>query len=816
MTNLLQDFRFGLRVLLKSPGFALVAVLTLAVGIAANTAVFSWIQSVLLRPLPGVSNPETLASFENTAANGDATTVSYPDYRDYRDHLTQVSGLAMSRPSAFSVGEEDHAERVWGELVTGNYFEVMGVRPVIGRVFSRDEYGDKDGGYPVVVISETVWNRLYRRDPGVLGRTIRVNRQQLTIVGVVPAEFRGSMSGVSFEMWAPAVMAVSMNAMPDWMLRDRGSRMFFGAARLREGVSFERAAAEAKAVALEIARAHPDRNRGISVSLVPMSQAPFGAQSTIGGPLRILMAVCGVVLLIVCANVANLLLARSATRRKEFALRLALGAGRGRIVRQLLTENLLLAAAAAAVGIPLSMWMSQALGMMVPNTGFPVSLDVRLDGTVLAFTLLLCLAASVLSGMVPALHTARTDLNSTLQEGGRSGTAGGQSHRMRSLLVASEIALASVAMIGAGLFARSFQVASRIDPGFDPRGVLVSELYLSSAGYKVPDRIKFCAQLRERLESQPGVTAVTYADYIPLGFADGSWEPLQVEGYVPGPAENMNIYRTVSAPGYFNLMRIPMIDGRDFRETDDKKSGYVMVVNQTFAKRFFNGANPIGRKVHGWGAWWTVVGMVKDTKFHQPNEEQRPLFWVPFRQAYREDLGISIYVRTMGDANSAIAAMRREAAAMDPTVGMFDATPLTEFMTASLFAQKMAASLLGALGAIALALAAVGLYSVMAYSIAQRTQEFGIRMALGASPGDVLASVLKSAMGLVLGGMAVGVGAAVVLSRAVSGQLVNTSATDPMIFIAAPAFLALVGLIAAAVPALRATRIDPNVALRCQ
>lgn len=814
MTNLVQDFRFGLRVLLKSPGFTLVAVLTLAVGIAANTAVFSWIESVLLRPLPGVTASDRLGAFENTAANGDFTPISYPDYRDYRDRLKLVSGLAIATPSAFSVGQDERAERVWGELVSGNYFEVLGVRPVLGRVFSPSEYGDKEGGYPVAVIGEGVWNRLYRRDPGVLGRTIRVNRQQLTIVGVVPEEFRGSMSGLSFEMWVPAVMASQLNVMPEWMLRDRGSRMFFGTARLGAGVSTAQAAAEARAAAQEIARVYPNRNRGVSAVLVPLAEGHFGAQSTIGGPLRILMAVCGVVMLIVCANVANLLLSRAAARRKEFGLRLALGAGRGRIVRQLLTENLLLALLAAAAGVPLAMWMSQSLGFLIPQTGFPVMLDTRLDGGILAFTLLLSVAASVLSGMVPALHTARTDLNTTLQEGGRSGSQGAGSHRVRSLLVVSEVALASVALIGAGLFARSFEVARRLDPGFDPKGVLVSHLYLSSAGYKVPDRIEFCARLRERLESQPGITAVTYADYIPLGFADGAWEPLQVEGYVPGPTENMNVYRTVTAPGYFDVMRIPMYEGRDFTERDDRNSGYVMIVNQTFAKRFFGGANPVGRKVRGWGQWFTVIGLVKDTKYHLPNEEQRALFYVPFRQVYREDLQIAVYARTAGDPLSAVSAMRREVNRLDPSVGVFDATPLEDFITASLFAQKMAASLLGALGAIALALAAVGLYSVMAYSIIQRTQEIGIRMALGASPGDVLVSVVRSAMVLMAAGTLGGVAAALVLTRAVSGLLVNVSATDPLIFVGAPLFLALVGLAAAAVPALRATRIDPTVALR--
>ena len=814
VNSLLQDIRFSLRVLRKSPGFALVALLTLAVGIASNTAVFSWIEMVLLQPLPGVADSNRLVSFETTTPNGEFIPNSYPDYRDYRDHLTLVSGLAISSPNPFSVGDDEHAERVFGELVSGNYFDVLGVKPILGRTFSPQEYGDAEGGYPVAVIGENLWNRRYQRDPAVLGRTIRVNRQQLTIVGVASADFRGSIGGLSFELWTPAVMAPQLNAMPDWMLRERKSRLFFGIARLKPGTTPARAATEAKALAQQLARDNPAENQGIRAAILPLSEGHFGAQSTLGAPLRILMAVCGVVLLIVCANVANLLLARAASRQKEYGLRLALGGGRLRLARQLFTENLVLAGLATFAAVPLALLMSQSLGYLVPQNGSPVALDVPMNWQILAFTLLLCLAATIASGMAPILHVARIDLNSVLKEGGRSGSPGAQSQRLRNLLVTSEVALALVALIGAGLFARSFQFARQIDPGFDPGGVLVSHLSLSSAGYKVPDRIKFCVRLRQLLESQPGIAAVSYADYIPLGFNDGSWEDLNVEGYTPGTSENMKIYRTVVAPGYFDVLRIPMIEGRDFTELDDLNTQPVMVVNQRFVKRFFGSANPIGRKVKGWGKWFTIVGLVKDTKYHAPNEDQRALFYVPFRQVYREELAIAFYARTAGDPNTALAAVRREVQQMDPNVGVFDAAPLSEYITASLFAQKIAASLLGLLGALALGLAAVGLYCVMAYSITQRTQEIGIRMALGAKPRDVLLLIVRQAMGIVLAGVLVGTLVAAALTRAAAGLLVKVSATDPLIFGGAAIFLAVIGLIAACFPAIRAARIDPNVTLR--
>ena len=814
MNSLLQDIRYSLRVLRKSPGFTLVAVLTLAVGIASNTAVFSWIEMVLLHPLPGVADSNRLVSFETTTPNGEFIPNSHPDYRDYRDHLTLVSGLAISTPNPFSVGDDEHAERVFGELVSGNYFDVLGVKPILGRTFSPQEYGDAQGGYPVAVIGENLWNRRYQRDPAVLGRTIRVNRQQLTIVGVAPAEFRGSLGGLSFELWTPAVMAPQLNTMPDWILTERKSRMFFGIARLKPGITPARAAAEVKALAQQLARDNPAANQGIGAAILPLSDGHFGAQSTLGAPLRILMAVCGVVLLIVCANVANLLLARAASRQKEYGLRLALGGGRLRLARQLFTENLVLAGLATFAAVPLALWMSQSLGYLIPQNGLPFALDVPMNWQILAFTLLLCLAATIASGMAPILQVSRIDLNGALKEGGRSGSPGAQSQRLRNLLVTSEVALALVALIGAGLFARSFQFARQIDPGFDPRGVLVSHLSLSSAGYKVPDRIKFCVRLRQLLESQPGIASVSYADYIPLGFADGSWEDLNVEGYTPGTSENMKIYRTVVAPGYFDVMRVPLLEGRDFTELDDLNTQPVMVVNQRFVKRFFGSANPIGRKVKGWGKWFTIVGLVKDTKYHAPNEDQRALFYVPFRQVYREELPIAFYARTAGDPNIALAAVRREVQQMDPNVSVFDATPLSDYITASLFAQKIAASLLALLGALALGLAAVGLYCVMAYSIAQRTQEIGIRMALGAKPRDVLLLIVRQAMGIVLAGIVVGTLVASTLTRAAAGLLVKVSATDPMIFGGAALFLAVIGLIAACFPAIRAARIDPNVTLR--
>ena len=454
-----QDLRFGLRMSLKNPGFTLVAVLTLAVGIAASTTVFSWIDSVLVRPIPGVTNGHELLSFESQAPNGEFMGSSYPDYQDHRDHLKLLAGLAVTKPDPLSIGEEDHAERVWGELVSGNYFAVLGVKPAAGRFFSPEEYGDKQGGYPVAVISYSLWKRRFSADPGVIGATIRVNRQKLTIIGVAPPEFRGTLPGLAFETWIPLMMAPQLNTMPDWMLRDRHTRNLLGLARPKPGVTLQQANAEVAALAGQLASAHADTSAGVGAALLPVWKAHSGAQSMLLAPLQILMAVCGVVLLIVCANVANLLLARITARHKEFSVRLALGAGRGRLVMQLLAESLILAVMGGLVGAPLALWMAQALGALVPPAGFPIALDIEMNADIFAFTMLLCVVACVLSGIAPALHTARADLSDALKQGGRSGSAGKHSKQLRGLLVVSEVALALVAIIGAGLFARSFQLA---------------------------------------------------------------------------------------------------------------------------------------------------------------------------------------------------------------------------------------------------------------------------------------------------------------------------------------------------------------------
>ena len=818
MRTFWQDLSFGLRLLQRSPGFAAVAVLTLALGIAANTTVFSWIEDLLLRPFPGSSQSQQLAVLEMVTAgapNG-ANQTSYLDYLDYHKNLKSISGLALHREDVFTLGESVHAQAVWGELVSGNYFAVLGVKPALGRLFTPEEDGDKLGADPVAVISYRLWRNRFHGDRGVVGKRVRVNRHELTVVGVAPAEFRGTMPGLVFEIWVPVTMGVELGMLDDSTFRNREARRLYGVVRLKAGVAIGQARAEAAAVSHNLETMSPDTNRGVTATILPVWEFHSAAPELLLRPLRILMAISVLVLLIVCANVANLLLARSVVRRKEISIRLALGARSWRLLQQLLIETLLLAGAGAIVGLWLAAWMGNMLPALIPKVGVAVATGGQLNGRILAFTILICVGATLISGAAPALLWLRTDVNEALREGGRSGSPGARSHRMRDSLVIVEVALATVALVGAGLFLRSFQNARTIYPGFDKNNVLLAQFYLGSTGFSTRDMQDFFQRLAARLRPLPGVVEASYADFAPLGTSGGPYSKVQPEGYVAGEGESMEVNRDLVAPHYFDLLKIPLLEGRDFRESDDSFAAPVMIVNQTFAQRYFNGGDPVGRRVLFGDKWSTVVGLVRDSKYFDVAEAPRPHFFAPFRQVAGKDTRPHFFMRVAGDPDAFVATLRREVAAVDPNAGAFFAMPLTEYTEVTMLPQRVAASLLAAMGMVSLALAAVGLYSLMAYAVTQRTQEFGVRMALGAQQSDVLWDVLRRGMTLTAAGLAVGIACALAVTRLVGSMLVNVKADDPLTFGGVAVFLALVALLASYLPARRATQVDPMVALRCE
>lgn len=814
--TLRQDIHFAFRGFLSNPKFTLVAVFTLALGIAIVATVFSWISSVILHPFPGVGNPQQLALVETITPSGEVlVNTSYLDYRDYRNNLKQISGIAIARFTPLSVGSDGKTERAWAELVSANYFDLLEVKPILGRTFLPEEGGDKPGAYPVAVLSYKMWQRRYHGDPNILGQTIRLNRHELTIIGVAPKEFHGTMTGVVYDVWMPITIATAMGT-GDGTLSYRGTRDITSTiVRLKPGTSIEQARAEVGALAKQLAARYPASNRGVDAIVTPVWAGHLGAQGLLLKPLRILMAISVLLLVIVCANVANLLLARAVSRQKEFGIRLALGAQRKRLIRQLLTETLLLAGAGGLLGLIFVSWLGQALISLMPPFDIPLDLGGGVSPITIAFTMLIVLGSTVAAGMAPALFSIHNAPNEALKEGGRTGSTGAHSHKLRGLLVGLEVALTLVAIIGAGLFFRSFQNASHIEPGFDMNNVSVSSFYLSNAGYTAAEQRLFCRRLRERMEALPGVIGVTYSDVVPLTSPVGSspWHQMIIDGYTPAANENMMIHRATVPPGYFKLMGIALLRGRDFTERDDEKAPMAVIINESFAQRYFHGADPLGRTIRLERNPATIVGVLKDSKYHTPMEAPIPFFYVPFQQWFAPGLNFSVLMKTAGDPMLVIPDLQREALALNQDA-VFHSRRLADAATVSLYPQKVAASLLTIVGLMCLLLAAGGLYSVMSYAISERTQEFGIRMALGAQPKDVLWMVARQALHLTIIGLTVGVLVALLASRFVGGMLVGIRANDPLTFAGAILFLTAVVLLASYFPGRRATHIDPMSALR--
>ena len=814
MSNLLRDLRYGVRALLRDPGFAAVAVLTIGIGIGANTTVFSWMRSMVLNPLPGAAQPERIVAIENMAADREPLTTSYLDFTDFRDHLKLVSQVTARIGNVFAVGDGPDTSRVWGEMVSGNFFDTLGLSPAAGRFFVSSERDDTQNAHAVVVISHSYWKNHYHFDPSAIGSTLRINDTVFTVIGVTPAAFHGTRSGLDYEIWMPLTMYGKLTHTGTWMLRDRNTRNFQLFARLAPGATIEQARAEVEALANRMAVLDADSNQGVGATVLPLWQSHFGTQSVLLAPIVTLMGVSGLVLLIVCANLANLLLVRAAGRQKEFSIRLALGAAVVRLVGQSLTETLLLAAAGALCGLALTRMLGGAIAWLLPSIARPTMLTPPLDGQVLAYTLALALVVLVVSGLLPAFDAARANVNQGLKQGGRSGVSGVQAQRWRGLLVSCEVALAVIALVGAGLFLKNFQTARAMDPGFSPDGVALAQFDFSTANYNAQQTDSFCRRLRERLEQQPQVTSVSYDDSTPLGFGGGNWENLDVEGYTPGSSENMKIYRDLISPGFFASMKIALLQGRDFDLHDDAKARKVMIVNQEFVRRFLPNRDVLGHKVRGWGEWFTIVGVVKNSKYHRVTESPQPYFYIPIRQVFRPEYGLTFHVRTTGSVKEAIAAIRREAAGIDPSLTIFDAEAMTEYISASLFGAKIAANLLTVLSGLGLLLAAIGLYSVMAYSVAQRTSEIGVRVSFGAQPRDIMKLVVGQGMRFTLAGLITGGLAAAALARLASSVLVAVSPSDPWVFAVAAAFTISITLAAAVIPARRALRVDPAVALR--
>ncbi len=812
MNTLGQDVRFGLRMLLKNPGFTAVAVLSLALGIGANTTIFCWIQTVLLNPLPATSDPKQLVVLVTTHGATTFDTVSYPDLKDYAGLKDVFSGVIGSQVTPALLNADGRSEWVFGQIATANFFDVLGVRPFKGRAFLPEEES-KPGGHPVLVISYGLWQRRFGGDPGIAGRVVELNRSAFTIVGVAPPGFKGTMGALQFDFWAPLMMHREVAKFGS--LNARTDRWLHTQARLQPGVSRERAQVAASILARQLERAYPKEDREIGIRVLPMWKAPYGGQALMLPVLQILTVVSAVVLLIVAANVANLLLVRATNRQKEMAIRLALGAGPVRIIRQLLTESLVLAMAGGAVGFLLANWGVNILKVFTPRSHLPIGYTFKLDYETLGFTFLLALATGVIFGVVPAFQAARPNLHDTLKEGGRSEGKGSASHGLRSAFVVSEVALALLLLIGAGLCVKGFDRALAMDPGFDPNHMLAAGLRIGASGYDQQTGLVFYRRLHQSLVEIPGIEEAGLASWLPLGFEGGPGAWAEPEGYLRAPNEDLTVPYAILSPGYFAAMRIPMLQGRDFTDQDDRKSQAVAIINDNFAKRFWPGQNPIGRRIRTVGRTVSVVGLVKSGKYRSLNEPPRPFIYFPYQQGVW-DLNLGITLRTKGEPEGMIGTLQHVIHELDPGVEMWSSLPMTDYIQAAYLAQKLTTSFLIGLGVTALVLASIGIYGVMAYAVSQRTQEFGIRMALGAQPHDVLKLVLRQGMILTLTGVAIGIAGAFGLTRLLASFLYGVSPLDPATFVCVPLALCFVTITACYLPARRATRVDPLVALRCE
>jgi putative ABC transport system permease protein len=803
MRTFWQDLRYGARMLLKQPGLTLVAVFTLALGIGANSAIFSVVNGVLLRPMP-LEDPDRLIKIWETFLPGGQGTASAPNLKDWREQNTIFKGIAAYQFSSFNLRGLESPERLQGATVSPNFFDVVGIRPRLGRAFQIGE--DEAGRSRVALLSHRLWQRAFGGDAGVVGKEIPLNGENYTVIGVMPPEFR--FPSRQTEIWVPLVI-------PPDQINNRDNHWMFTLARLKPDASFEQAREQMAAIAKRIEQQYPDSQAGRGVFLIPLQEETV---RDIRPALRALMFAVGFVLLIACANVANLLLGRATSRRREIAVRTALGAGRLRIVRQLLTESLLLAAAGGALGLASAKWGVEALLVLAENF-LPRANEVGLDWRVATFTVALSLLTGVFFGLIPALQSSRVDLQSAMKEGAGAG-GGAQTNWLRSALVVMEVAATLVLLIGAGLLIKSFIRLYETDLGFKAENVLTMSLALPQAKYPdVQAAAAFHQKLVERVASLPGARSAGVINYLPVqqwGFNGG----IAIEGqdqYEPG-REPLAEFRAIS-PDYFRTMSVPIISGRFCTAQDQSNSAPVVIVNQTLAQRYLPGQDPIGKRIRSIGNnWRTVVGVVGDVRQSGVTQSVRAEVYVPVTQAIWTPLAqtMSLVVRADAEPEALISAVRNAVREIDPAQPVFNVKTMEAVVTDSVADRRLNMQLLGIFAAVALTLAVIGIYSVMTYTVSQHTREIGIRMALGARPLDVLKLVVGQGMGLTLVGVGLGLAGAFGLTRLMATLLYGVKATDPPMFAVVSALLVIVSLLACYVPARRAMKVDPMVALRTE
>jgi putative ABC transport system permease protein len=810
--NLLQDVRFGLRMLRRNPGFTLLVILCLTLGIGANAAVFSWVEGILIRPYPLVSHQERLVTLTGTVRDQRDQT-SWPDLLDVQRSCTLCETLFLSNITGATLSIGERAQVIRGGIVSANYFDAVGVHPILGRGFEAGEDTGRNA-HPVVVISYHLWQTQFEGDPKIIGKTQRFDNVVHTIIGVAPEGFDGTFVGRDMEYWVPASMVDAFYGGGN-RLEDRGARWCEAYVRLKPGVTRDQAQQEIFAIAARLAAEYPATNRGRGIKVWPLWETPFNHAGHVLPVFEIMVAVVMFVLVIVCANVGNLLLVRSFARRREMTVRVAMGAGRGRLLRQLATEGLLLSACGAAGGMLVAYWCRHALVLLYSLSGENMYMPGQIDGPVLGMSAAICLVVMLAVGLVPAFQTRHLTLADTLKTEASSVMGARGRAWFRSSLVVLQVTLSFLLLVGATLLMQSLSKIRTTSPGFSSTRVYDTSVTLSTAGYDAARAKTFQDELIERIRALPGVEAAAYARAVPLSYGGFSSSPIAVDGYElpPNGQSPDELYNEVS-PDYFATMGIPLVAGREFTRADDENAPRVAIVNQTMVARYWRGQNPIGQRLQVKGDWTRVVGIVKDSKYYSIEETPRAFFYVPLRQYF--DIEPDIHIRTTQPLQTIQAGVIREVRAIDPNLALYEMITLQELANRTTSEQLVAVALVALFGGLALLLASIGLYGVMSYTVSQSTRELGLRMALGASSSNVLRLVLSRGLLLTTTGLMIGIALALLLTRLLGKLLYQVSPRDPLAFAAAFAVMILASIAACFLPAWRATRTDPMRALRAE
>jgi predicted permease len=817
MQTLAQDLRYAFRSLAANPGFAATAVLMLALGIGANSTIFSWVNAVLLNPLPGTERTDDLVTITYRYRGDVMPSVSYPDYQDLARESKQVSGIVGFDDLAVGVVLDREAERAWAQIVTANFFDVLGAGVALGRGFTPEE--ERPGTPATVVLSDAYWKRRFNADPSVIGRQIRVNAQPFTIVGVAGEGFLGAASGLSYDMWLP--IGTQPAVMPGGSRLDvRGSRWLALIARMQPGVSHEQLRAELDSILEGMRTTWAGQKRYIEheAAVFPLNNSPDGGIAVLRPVLLILSAVAAVVLLITCANLAGLLLARASSRQREIAIRLSMGAGRGRIVQQLLVEGAVLGTLGAVAALIALRWTSGLLIGFAPPSELPIHLAVHIDATVVWFTAAVTIGTVLLFALAPAAQAAPADVATTLRDSGSAGRGFGR-HRLRRGLVAAQVALSIALLVGAGLCLRSLNQATRMTPGFQADGVVVGWLDLFSAGYNAEQGRAFYARVLERVRALPGVESASLSRRIPLGFIGGSFSDITVEGRTAAEDDPQGVGLNYVGPDYAATLRIPLVAGRDLSPDDTFDRPRVSLITESMARIFWKDRDPIGGRFM-FGSprpdqepqWITVVGVIKDIKQRTLTERAQPSVLIPTLQFYASTSVLN--VRTAAGLAAIGGQLQQALRELDPRVPFYNVSLLSDHTKAATFQQKLAGDLLVVFGALALALAGIGSYGVLSFLVGLRRREIGIRLAVGATRADVFRLIAGNGARLIGAGLAIGLLLSIGVGIGLESLLIGIEPTDPITYAGVVGVLLIVAAAACLIPARRAAALDPSITLR--